>query len=54
MPMLKDLAKIVSSLAHLSSRIRKKERRMLGMVGMIISTLFPQDLNALSVKASVT
>ena len=54
MPMLKDLAKIVSSLAHLSSRTRKKERRMLGMVGMVVSTLFPQDLNALSVKASVT
>ena len=51
MPMLKDLTKIASSLAHLSSRARIKERRM---VGMAVSTLFLQDQNVLDVKASDT
>ena len=35
----------------LSSRSKTKGRRMQGMV---VSTLFPQDLSALGVKASVT
>ena len=48
MPMLKDLTKTASSPARLSSRTRTMERRMLGMV---INKLFPQDQNALDVKA---
>ena len=48
MPMVKDLIKTASSLARLSSRTRTKERRMLGMA---VSTLFPQDQNALDDKA---
>ena len=48
MSMLKDLIKTASNLAHLSSRTKTKERRMLGMA---VSTLFLQDLNALDVKA---
>ena len=51
MPMLKDLIKIASSLVRLSSRTKKKERRMRGMA---VSTLFPQDQSALGVKVSVT
>ena len=51
MLMLKDLIKTVSNLAHLSSRTKIKERRMLGMV---VSTLFLQDQNALNVKVSDT
>ena len=51
MSMLKDLTKFASSLACLNSRTRTKERKMLGMV---VSTLFPQDQNALDVKASNT
>ena len=51
MPMLKDLTKIASSPIHLSSRAKKKGRRMLGMA---VNTLFPQDQNALGVKASDT
>ena len=51
MPMLKDLRKTASSLACLSSRTKIKEIRMLGMA---VSTLFPQDQNALDVKASDT
>ena len=47
MPMLKDLIKIISSPVRLSSRTKTKERRMLGMA---VSTLFPQDQNALGVK----
>ena len=47
----KGLTKTASSPACLSSRTRTKERRMLGMVA---STLFPQDQNALEVKASDT
>ena len=35
----------------LSSRVKTKGRRMLGMA---VSTLFLQDLSALGVKASVT
>ena len=49
--MLKDLIKTTSSLARLSSRTRTKKRRMLGMM---VSTLFPQDQNALDVKVSNT
>ena len=51
MPMLKDLTKTASSPARLSSRTRTKGRRMLEMA---VSTLFPQDQNALGVKAFVT
>ena len=35
----------------LSSRVKTKER---GMLEMVVSTLFPQDLSALGVKVSVT
>ena len=48
MPMLKGLNKTVSSPACLSSRAKTKGRRMLRMV---VSTLFPQDLSILDVKA---
>ena len=48
---MKNQDKTASSLAHLNSITRTKERRMLGM---IVSTLFPQDQNALGVKALVT
>ena len=51
MPMLNDLTKTASNPARLSSRTRTKERRMLGMA---VSTLFPQDQNALDVKTSNT
>ena len=51
MPMLKALIKIANSPARLNSRIRTKKRRMLGMT---VSTLFPQDQNALDVKVSDT
>ena len=46
-----NLIKTTSSLARLSSRTRTKKRRMLGMM---VSTLFPQDQNALDVKVSNT
>ena len=48
---VKDLIKITSSPIRLSSRTKTKERRMLGMV---VSTLFPQGQNALDLKVSVT
>ena len=51
MSMLKDLIKTASSLAHLSSRTKTKERRILGMA---VSTLFPHDQNALDVKVLET
>ena len=41
----------VGDLVLLSSRVKTKGRRMLGMA---VSTLFPRDLSALGVKASVT
>ena len=41
----------VGNLVFLSSRVKIMGRRMLGMT---VSTLFPQDLSALGVKASVT
>ena len=51
MPMLNDLTKTVGNPVCFSSRTKTKERRMLGMA---VSTLFPQDQSALGVKASVT
>ena len=48
--MVKDLTKTISNLALFSSRTKTKERRMLGIV---VSTLFPQDQSALGVKASI-
>ena len=47
----RGLIKTTSSLVHLSSRTKTKERRILGMA---VSTLFPQDQSTLGVKASVT
>ena len=41
----------VGNLALLSSRVKTKGR---GKLGMVVSTLFPQDLSALGVKVSVT
>ena len=41
----------VGNLVLLSSRVKTKGRRMLGMA---VSTLFPQDPSALGVKDSVT
>ena len=49
--MLKDLIKTASSPVRLSTRTKTKERRMLGMA---VSTLFPQDQSALGVKALIT
>ena len=51
MPMLENLIKTTSSPVRLSSRTKIKERRMLRMA---VSILFPQDQNALGVKALVT
>ena len=51
MPMERALTRTVGNLVLLSSRVKTKGRRMLGMV---VSTLFLQDLSALGVKASVT
>ena len=50
MPMEKALTRTVGNLVLLSLRVKTKEIRMLRMA---VSTLFPQDLNALGVKASV-
>ena len=50
MPLLKDLIKTASSLLRLSSRTKSKERRILGMA---VSTLFPEDQSALGVKVLV-
>ena len=47
----KGFDKAVGNLVLLSSRVKTKGRRMLGMA---VSTLFLQDLSALGVKASVT
>ena len=47
----KGFDKVVGNLVLLSSRVKTKGRRMLGMA---VSTLFLQDLSALGVKVSVT
>ena len=47
----KGFTKTTSNPVRLNSRTKTKEIRMLRMA---ISTLFPQDQNALGVKASVT
>ena len=47
----KDLTRTASNPVPHSSRAKKRGRRMLGIA---VSTLFPQDQNALGVKASVT
>ena len=47
----KGFDKVVGNLVLLSSRVKTKARRMLGMA---VSTLFLQDLSALGVKVSVT
>ena len=46
----KGFDKVVGNLVLLSSRVKTKGRRMLGMA---VSTLFLQDLRALGVKVSV-
>ena len=51
MPIQEDLIKTASSPVRLSSRTKTKERRILGIV---VSTLFPQDQSALGVKVSIT
>ena len=51
MPMVKDLTKTTGNPVCPSSRAKTKGRRILGMV---VNTLFPQDQNALGIKASIT
>ena len=51
MPMERASTRTIGNLVLLSSRVKTKGRRMLGMV---VSTVFLQDLSALGVKASVT
>ena len=51
MPMGKSLTRTVGNLVLLSLRAKTRGRRMLGMT---VSTLFPQDPSALGVKASET
>ena len=51
MPMGRASTRTVGNPVLLSSRVKIKGRRMLGMV---VSTLFPQDPSALGVKALVT
>ena len=48
MPMGQASTRTVSNLVPLSSKAKTKGRRMLGMA---VSTLFPQDQSALGVKA---
>ena len=48
MPMGRALTRTVGNLSPHSSRAKTKGRRMLGMA---VSTLFPQDQSASSVKA---
>ena len=48
MPMKRALTKTIDNLVLLSSRVKTKGRMMLGIV---ISTLFSQDLSVLGVKA---
>ena len=51
MAMEKVSIRTVGNLVLLSSRVKTKGRRMLGMV---VSILFPQNPSALGVKDSVT
>ena len=51
MPMEKASTRTVGNLVLLSSKVKTKGRRMLGMA---VSTLFPQGPSALGVKDSVT
>ena len=51
MPMGKASTRTVGNSVLLNSRAKTKERRILGMV---VNTLFLQDLSVLGVKASVT
>ena len=51
MPMGRASTRTVSNPVLLSSKAKTRGKRMLGMA---VSTLFPQDLSALGVKASVT
>ena len=51
MPMERALTRTVGNPVLFSLRAKTKERRMLRMV---VSTLFPQDLSALGVMASIT
>ena len=51
MPMERASTRTVGNPILLSSRAKTKGRRM---QGMMVNTLFPQDLSALGVKASVT
>ena len=51
MPMERASTRTVGNPVLLSSGVKTKGKRMQGMA---VSTLFPQDLNALGVKASVT
>ena len=50
-PMGRASTRTVGNPVLLSSKAMTKGRRMLGMA---VNTLFPQDLSALGVKASVT
>ena len=49
--MEKVSTRTIGNLVLLNSRAKTKGRRMLGMT---VNTLFPQDLSALGVKASIT
>ena len=51
MPMERVSTGTIGNIVLLSSRVKTKGRRMLGMA---VSTLFPQDPSALGVKDSVT
>ena len=51
MPIEKASIRTVGNLVLLSSKVKTKGRRMLGIA---VNTLFPQDLSALVVKVSVT
>ena len=51
MPMERASTRTIGNLVLLSSRVKTKGRRM---IGMAVSTLFPQGLSALGVKVSVT
>ena len=50
MPMGKASIRTIGNPIPYSSRVKTKGKRMLGMA---VSTLYPQDQSALSVKASV-
>ena len=51
MPMERVSTRTIGNLVLLNLKAKTKERRMLRKV---VSTLFPQDLSDLGVKASVT